>query len=439
MMLRFVSIALALLVPLSFGVVFAQTAPGQTATTQPDAALESFAPEVRDLLKDFGNLHASLQAQRGYTEDEQPVLERFRDRVAAYNETNPGNEHTLAVELQVCMWLKDHDRVHALYERLFEATDHDAAVGEGWATYFERENEPDRVQAIYEYLTEADPENVPLQIKIAENLKQKNRFTEALDILQGLDIDFGQHPEAAILLSDCYFAEHQFTEAVEALNAIPDDVLANRAAIGRQVEQLRPDRENYIELWSKEQALREAAENEPQVQLVTDKGVIVVQLFEDAAPNTVANFISLVEEGFYNGTKFHRVIPNFMAQGGDPNSKDDVEGVPGQGGPGYRIPDEHTGGDYRNHFSGSLAMAKSPEPNSGGSQFYLNHMPTPWLNGKHTVFGYTVQGLDVVRQLEEGDAVQSAVVLRKRDHEYEPQTLDPTDTTTTPKPPTPNP
>ena len=145
--------------------------------------------------------------------------------------------------------------------------------------------------------------------------------------------------------------------------------------------------------------------------------------YENEAPNTVANFISLSESDFYGGTNFHRVIPNFMAQGGDPNSKDGAEGTPGTGDPGYRIADEHDREGARSHFTGTLAMANNNFPHTGGCQFYFTHEPTPHLNGKHTVFGRVIDGLDVVRVIEPNDAIVSVTVLRKRDHEYKPDTL----------------
>ncbi|MCH8823785.1 MAG: peptidylprolyl isomerase [Planctomycetes bacterium] len=162
----------------------------------------------------------------------------------------------------------------------------------------------------------------------------------------------------------------------------------------------------------------------PRVELITDKGRIVVELFENEARYTVANFITLVEAGFYDLSKFHRVIPDFMAQGGDPNTKPGGTGEPGKGSPGYRIADEHNLSNSRNHFAGSLSMAKSPAPDTAGCQFFLTHRPTIDLNGKHTVFGRILEGLDVARSLEVDDVLQSAKVLRKRDHEYLFKTLD---------------
>ncbi|REK08296.1 MAG: peptidylprolyl isomerase [Planctomycetota bacterium] len=176
-------------------------------------------------------------------------------------------------------------------------------------------------------------------------------------------------------------------------------------------------------MWSREKTLREAEEGPglppnkqlPQVKLETTKGDIVLTLFENQAPNTVANFINLVERGFYDGLNFHRVIPGFMAQGGDPSGD-------GSGGPGFTIPDECRQENHRKHFRGSLSMAKTAAPDSGGSQFFLTFVPTPHLDGKHTVFGHVTEGMDVLAELErtepqppeEIDKITRATVVRKR-------------------------
>ncbi len=119
----------------------------------------------------------------------------------------------------------------------------------------------------------------------------------------------------------------------------------------------------------------------------TEKGDITVQLFADKVPNTVNNFVFLAREGFYNNTIFHRVIPDFMVQGGDPTGT-------GMGGPGYKFRDEFHP-SLKHDQPGILSMANSG-PNSNGSQFFLTHVPTPWLDNKHSVFGKVVEGLDVL-------------------------------------------
>jgi len=144
----------------------------------------------------------------------------------------------------------------------------------------------------------------------------------------------------------------------------------------------------------------------------TDEGNIVCRLFEKEAPKTVQNFVELAEgkrewthpvtrskskDRLYDGTIFHRVIPNFMIQGGDPAGT-------GMGGPGYKFEDE-TGNGVR-HERGVLSMANAG-PNTNGSQFFITHVATPWLDGKHTVFGKVVEGLDVVDAVRQGDVIKS--------------------------------
>ncbi|MBX3414505.1 MAG: peptidylprolyl isomerase [Pirellulales bacterium] len=154
----------------------------------------------------------------------------------------------------------------------------------------------------------------------------------------------------------------------------------------------------------------------------TNQGDIVIELFENEAPNTVANFINLVERKFYDGLSFHRVLHGFMAQGGDPKGD-------GTGGPGYTIPCECYTDNHREHFRGTLSMAHAGK-DTGGSQFFITFRPTTHLDGRHTAFGRVIEGMDVLPKLHERDPqrpvgepdkILSATVLRKRDHDYTPQ------------------
>lgn len=131
-------------------------------------------------------------------------------------------------------------------------------------------------------------------------------------------------------------------------------------------------------------------ETNPVAELVTTKGVIRVELFADKAPKTTENFVKLARQGFYNGTIFHRVIPGFIIQGGDPTGT-------GRGGPGYTIPDEF-GEGLRHDSAGILSMANAG-PDTGGSQFFITVAPTPWLDGKHAIFGSVISGQEVVASI----------------------------------------
>ena len=136
----------------------------------------------------------------------------------------------------------------------------------------------------------------------------------------------------------------------------------------------------------------------------TSKGDVVCRLFAKDAPKTVNNFVFLARDKFYDGTVFHRVIPDFMIQGGDPQGT-------GRGGPGYRFEDE-TKGNPNKHKVGSLSMANAG-PNTNGSQFFITHVVTDWLDGKHTVFGEVLKGQDVVNAIQQGDKLLSVTIAEE--------------------------
>jgi len=143
-----------------------------------------------------------------------------------------------------------------------------------------------------------------------------------------------------------------------------------------------------------------AAEN-PTVTIETTKGTIEVELFADKVPVTVANFVNLANRGYYNGIKFHRVIENFMIQTGDP------EGT-GRGGPGYTFPDEFHPA-LRHDGAGVLSMANRG-PNTNGSQFFITHKETPWLDNKHTVFGKVTRGKEILDSIAKGDSMDKVTI-----------------------------
>lgn len=133
----------------------------------------------------------------------------------------------------------------------------------------------------------------------------------------------------------------------------------------------------------------------------TDRGTIEIQLYPQHAPKTVNNFVFLAREGFYDGVTFHRVINNFMIQGGDPTGT-------GTGGPGYKFADE-TYGNPLKHETGVLSMANAG-PNTNGSQFFITHSPQPHLNGRHTVFGKVIKGQEVVNTIKQGDKMVKVTI-----------------------------
>ncbi|MCA9196782.1 MAG: peptidylprolyl isomerase [Planctomycetales bacterium] len=276
--------------------------------------------------------------------------------------------------------------------------------------------------ASYNASPNADRELTRFLLSLAMDNIEKDRYEDAkliTDALLAGNVDekviYDLAGTVAFAMNDFDTAETHLKEA-EALG-----VLSKGADYLPLVEECKT-------AWAKEQEIRQAeaeADDLPRVKLQTSKGDIVLELFENEAPDTVGNFVNLVEKGFYDGLTFHRVLPNFMAQTGCPKGD-------GTGDAGYKIYCECYQENHRNHFRGSLSMAKGNQRDTGGSQFFLTFVPTAHLNGQHTVFGRVIEGLDVLAEIQrrdpskpedsaiEPDKIVKAEVLRKRDHEYSP-------------------
>ena len=153
--------------------------------------------------------------------------------------------------------------------------------------------------------------------------------------------------------------------------------------------------------WSTPPAMQIDPKKKYTATIETNRGTIVIALSAEHAPKTVNNFVFLAKEGYYDGISFHRVISNFMVQGGDPTGS-------GRGGPGYKFEDE-TRGNPLKHTSKVLSMANAG-PNTNGSQFFITHSPQPHLDGKHTVFGTVTEGADVVDAIKQGDTMTKVTI-----------------------------
>jgi len=261
-----------------------------------------------------------------------------------------------------------------------------------------------------EKLLKLKPEDQELLLKVARIQHSVNRYEAAAENFEKLLKKDAKNVEIRMLLAICDFSIQRFEESAKILEEVlkdkPTEEIRGKAAQFLEMAQ------KYQPLWKAEQEIRAKdtkSDDLPRVKFKTTKGDIEIELFENEAPNTVANFVELVGKKYYDGLKFHRVIPGFMAQGGDPTGT-------GAGGPGYRFKDELKP-DSRLHFRGTLSMANAG-PDTNGSQFFMTHLPTDWLNGKHTVFGRVTAGQDVVDSLIIGDSIVTAEVVRKRDHEY---------------------
>jgi cyclophilin family peptidyl-prolyl cis-trans isomerase len=249
----------------------------------------------------------------------------------------------------------------------------------------------------------------------------------ALEIVDTL-IDAGADQDVVVLSKGfrASFAIDDFDRASLMLDRISD------AHPESNLSQIRQVVDEMKEKWQRELMIRRLEKNNdnlPRVKFETSAGEFVVELFEDHAPNTVANFISLVEKNFYNDLTFHYVKPGEYIHTGCPNGD-------GSGGPGYAIESEFNREQIRDYFSGTLGMANTG-PETEGSQFVITHQAIPQLNGQFTAFGRVIEGFDLVRNAKaidpqnaqpDEDAAASepvriikASVLRKRDHDYEPE------------------
>lgn len=371
------------------------------AATPPRVAPPTTVPSTGDpvfdaLRKQFGDLSAWLRSKPALGPDERREISGFRTAALAYASDHPENAAVVGMLIQAAVWLDDDEAVDAGFRHLAELRPEDGNVYASWANFYTQR---------FDYLTALS--------KLEKVTRDRATYT--------------RYPKVALQIADALIMLNRFDEATESLDLInltppPGPNINNEAA------RLRGISTSCALLWPAEQALRDAeaaADDLPRVEFTTNRGRFVLELFENQAPNHVANFIDLVEKEFYNGTRFHRVIQGFMAQGGDPNTKAGGTGAPGTGGPGYRIAGEQTAQDARKHFVGSLAMAHSGDPDSGGSQFYICFGAPTHLNGVHTVFGRVVEGLPEFLRTKQDDSVVSAKVLRKRDHPYVPATLAP--------------
>jgi len=269
----------------------------------------------------------------------------------------------------------------------------------------------------------ADKELTDLLVALLSGHVSNDRYDEGFRLGKLLAENKCADKRAADLAGRAAYAVDEFELAEKFLQQAKE-----QQSLSDQGKRFLEDIPKLKAAWAKEQQIRQAeqkADDLPRVLIKTTKGDIEVELFENEAPNTVANFVSLVEKKFYDGLTFHRVLGGFMAQGGCPKGT-------GTGGPGYRIADECRQENARRHFRGSLSMANSG-PDTNGSQFFITFLPTSFLDGKHTVFGRVIKGFDVLAKLQrrdpekpdqpEPDKIIEARVLRKRDHEYKPVTL----------------
>ena len=275
--------------------------------------------------------------------------------------------------------------------------------------------------AAYKVDPKADARVEQRLVGLVANDVRQDDYEGALDVARVLTENGCKEPALDAFIGVALYCIDNFDAAeIHLKKAESAEVLTQEASVALQ------DLPTAKEAWMVEKAVRAkeaAADDLPRVKLETNRGAVVIELYENEAPGAVGNFVSLVESGYYDGLTFHRVLPGFMAQGGCPDGT-------GSSGPGYNIACECEQANHRNHFRGTLSMAHAGK-NTGGSQFFLTFKRTSHLDGLHTVFGRVVEGIDVLAKLQRRspgqggtlptpDKIVKAEVIRKRDHEYKP-------------------
>jgi len=386
-------LSLALTIPLSVA-VFAQEAATEAATTE--ATEEAATDEASATSEASESTPARAAYDKVFTEWK-TLLNDMRDLQAEAKDTaNP----------QLPPLVTKYDQLIQKGESMIPKL-RDAAI----EVYKEAPNED---KQIWRWLS-----------TIAQDYVSNDRFEDAKPALDALLEGKAPDPMIANNAGIVAFTTNDFAAAKELFAEA-----ASAGVLSSQSQQMQSVTEKYAEYWEEEKKLRDLADKLtgdarlPRVKMETNRGTMIIELFEEDAPETVGNFVNLVETGFYDGLTFHRVLPGFMAQGGCPEGS-------GSGGPGYTIYCECHGETYRKHFAGTLSMAHAGR-DTGGSQFFLTFTPQPQLNGKHTVFGRVVEGMEVLAKLKRrdpnqskdltflGDKIIKAEVLNKRDREYLP-------------------
>ncbi|MDB4766591.1 peptidylprolyl isomerase [bacterium] len=297
------------------------------------------------------------------------------------------------------------------------------------------------------FLNNADDEGVPdslpdTMFAILPKLLETDHNADTISTARRLLKIQPENSQVKMDLGLVLLRTNQFAEANKIIDSIPRTDIEKVAGADNKLVKVRKQLESYYEEEKEIIAAETAADDLPRVELLTTQGPIVVELFENEAPDTVGNFIHLVEDGFYKDMIFHRVLAGFMAQVGSvvrlPDGYVSKE-------PGYTIYDEAK--DGRRHYSGYLSMAKTSEPNTANGQFFITFAPTNYLDGRHTVFGRVIEGLENVGRIKptfeeketekdkppeevplnepNPDRIIDAKVIRKRDHDYVPNKVTP--------------
>ena len=365
--------------------------------------LEALGPRMQELEEKI--LKAGSEAGAAATEPLERELAPLREKVQSVQERAKKSARNLGPDL----------------DRRIKNDGKDAGLLEARSCFRETLGDVDEALADLDAARGILPKDASIRARRPGLLRRLGRYEESRAACAELLKEDAGHPVAIAVDGLCLYAMNDFPAAATRLGeALAKEGRLEPSLVRESRMTLDFAKAKQVE-WDEEQRKRAAeakADDLPRVKIVTSKGEIVVELFENEAPNAVASFIDLCEKSFYDGTTFHRVIPDFMVQGGDPLSKDSNPNNDGSGGPGYSFRDELEPG-HRRHFRGVLSLANHGK-DTNGSQFFITHRPTNHLDGKHVVFGRVTEGMSVVDAIRKGDTLVSAAVLRKRPHAYRP-------------------
>jgi peptidyl-prolyl cis-trans isomerase B (cyclophilin B) len=276
--------------------------------------------------------------------------------------------------------------------------------------------------AIGEQLQLAYPDNLDITIATARGYRHANKFSSARRIINELPANQLVDPGHIYLWSDTYYADHHFERALELLELIDMEELSkdDRSGMYRRLGFILPVRKTAAADWPGEQSRRlaDASRNDNPIALLTINGrEVVMELFEDDAPNTVAAFIAAADLGLYDGYEAGQVHPGFRTIFGDRHEDDGL--------PSWSLPEQSYQQAPRPILAGSVVGYAESTPGSADTRFFILQFPAPHLNDRKTTFGRVITGLDVVREMAQGDVLDSVKIMRRRDHEYDPNVFDP--------------
>ncbi len=364
-----------------------------------DSSSPPIAPEQFEKAVEESRIKPESEEFKQATGELREHLKQMREAMVRFNVSESPSEEKKWKD----RWLELQAKGHSLHRRMIAA-------------------------AVQEYRSDtADkPKIADMLFRLLKRNFEADRYEGMVEVAQALIDDDYPEPKLRVYLTMSALALNEYELAGEQADQLVDD-----GTVSEDLLHLDRSLNSLVADWEEERKLREQdsqGEPLPRVLIKTTKGDMEVELFENQAPETVGNFIHLAESGFYRGRTFHRVIEHFMAQGGCPNGD-------GMGGPGYFIYGEMDKPDARKFFRGSLGMALAQNPDSAGSQFFITFLPTQSLNGKYTVFGRVISGIEVLADInrvdsenkekkaggaEMPDEIVAVEVLFKRDHEYVP-------------------